>query len=265
MVARKPFPLDQEQWEGGSEAPTSGLGVAGSSTVDWWSGVLCVFAVWNQSWCQGKASVDIVQCINLTWDAFLLKAELDSGYLPAILLTPSNIAIFSQCLLASVYIRSVPIRPQQGPWKPVRVMDRVNSSFLGKTWVKELQQQASPSIVIALAGNKADLANKRMVDYEDTQAYADDNSLLFMETSAKTAMNVNDLFLAIAHSPYGNSTLSPGSQGLPPASSIMALLNASAANTRQLLPLASYPLLGGSGVKFPQDLPSKTNFLHFVL
>lgn len=35
-----------------------------------------------------------------------------------------------------------------------------------KTWVKELQRQASPNIVIALAGNKADLANKRMVDYE---------------------------------------------------------------------------------------------------
>ena len=29
-----------------------------------------------------------------------------------------------------------------------------------KTWVKELQRQASPNIVIALAGNKADLANK---------------------------------------------------------------------------------------------------------
>lgn len=32
---------------------------------------------------------------------------------------------------------------------------------------------------------------------QEAQAYADDNSLLFMETSVKTAMNVNDLFLAI--------------------------------------------------------------------
>ncbi|XP_043233545.1 ras-related protein Rab-5B-like [Amphibalanus amphitrite] len=67
-----------------------------------------------------------------------------------------------------------------------------------KTWVKELQRQASPNIVIALAGNKADLANKRMVEYEEAQAYAEDNGLLFMETSAKTAMNVNEIFLAIA-------------------------------------------------------------------
>lgn len=39
-----------------------------------------------------------------------------------------------------------------------------------KTWVKELQRQASPNIVIALAGNKADLANKRMVEFEVRQS-----------------------------------------------------------------------------------------------
>lgn len=32
---------------------------------------------------------------------------------------------------------------------------------------------------------------------QGAQVYADDNSLLFMETSAKTGMNVSDLFLAI--------------------------------------------------------------------
>lgn len=32
---------------------------------------------------------------------------------------------------------------------------------------------------------------------QEAQTYADDNSLLFMETSAKTAMNVNEIFMAI--------------------------------------------------------------------
>lgn len=32
---------------------------------------------------------------------------------------------------------------------------------------------------------------------QEASAYAEENSLLFMETSAKTAMNVNDIFLAI--------------------------------------------------------------------
>lgn len=66
-----------------------------------------------------------------------------------------------------------------------------------KTWVKELQRQASPNIVIALAGNKVDLANKRSVEYDEAQTYAQENGLLFLETSAKTAANVNDIFLAI--------------------------------------------------------------------
>lgn len=35
---------------------------------------------------------------------------------------------------------------------------------------------------------------------QEAQAYAEDNGLLFMETSAKTAMNVNEIFLAIGWS-----------------------------------------------------------------
>nr|XP_015818566.2 ras-related protein Rab-5C [Nothobranchius furzeri] len=67
-----------------------------------------------------------------------------------------------------------------------------------QNWVKELQRQANPDIVIALAGNKADISDKRAVEHQEAQAYADNSSLLFMETSAKTAVNVNEVFIAVA-------------------------------------------------------------------
>ncbi|KAG7325367.1 hypothetical protein KOW79_011683 [Hemibagrus wyckioides] len=88
----------------------------------------------------------------------------------------------------------------RGAQAAIIVYDITNNDTFAraKNWVNELQKQASPNIVIALSGNKADLTNKRAVDFQEAQAYADDNGLLFMETSAKTAMNVNEIFMAIA-------------------------------------------------------------------
>lgn len=72
-------------------------------------------------------------------------------------------------------------------------------SFLkAQNWVRELQRQANANIVIALVGNKLDLASKRMVENSEAKEYADENNLLFMETSAKTAINVVEVFTAIA-------------------------------------------------------------------
>ena len=71
-----------------------------------------------------------------------------------------------------------------------------------KSWVKELQRQANENIIIALAGNKADLVadnpDKRAIATADAEAYAQSAGLLFFETSAKTGNNVEELFTAIA-------------------------------------------------------------------
>lgn len=97
-------------------------------------------------------------------------------------------------------------------------------------WVAELQRQASPGIVIALVGNKRDLVDsasgstakaveadddgegegsagadeadssipQREVTEADAKQYADEESLFFYETSAKTGANVAEVFTTIA-------------------------------------------------------------------
>ena len=116
----------------------------------------------------------------------------------------------------------------------VVVYDVTKGSSLekAKTWVKELQRQANPNIVIALAGNKVDLVQPspsasssstaepedeaddatatpgeaaageepqslRQVPREEAEAYAQEAGLLFFETSAKTGEGVVEVFTEI--------------------------------------------------------------------
>jgi len=88
----------------------------------------------------------------------------------------------------------------RGAASAIVVYDITNrQSFVrAKSWVKELQRQGNPNIVIALAGNKLDLQDQRKVEVDEAKSYADDNGIMFMETSAKTNHNVTELFKAIA-------------------------------------------------------------------
>jgi len=93
----------------------------------------------------------------------------------------------------------------RGASAAVIVYDVTNKdSFDGaKSWVHELQGvNRSDNLVIALAGNKADLVesdpNSREVDPEVAKAYAQDMGIFFVETSAKTGQHVKDVFEEIA-------------------------------------------------------------------
>ena len=65
--------------------------------------------------------------------------------------------------------------------------------------MKELQRRGDPNVVIALAGNKCDLEDNRQISREEAEEYAVENNLLFMETSAKMALNVREIFESIGH------------------------------------------------------------------
>ncbi|KAF9444607.1 GTP-binding protein RAB5 [Macrolepiota fuliginosa MF-IS2] len=82
----------------------------------------------------------------------------------------------------------------------VVVYDITQSSSLEKarTWIRELQRQADPNIVIALCGNKTDLAARRQVSQEEAKKYAEEEGLMWAETSAKTGEGVTEVFTAIA-------------------------------------------------------------------
>ena len=89
----------------------------------------------------------------------------------------------------------------RGAAAAIVVYDITNKeSFNGaKSWVKELQGRDDRNIVIALVGNKADLQQSlRRVEMEDAQAYSEENDIMHLETSAKNANNVQELFFEIA-------------------------------------------------------------------
>ncbi|TFY82679.1 hypothetical protein EWM64_g1333 [Hericium alpestre] len=64
-------------------------------------------------------------------------------------------------------------------------------------WLKELRDHADSNIVIMLVGNKSDLKHLRAVPTEEAKAFATENGLSFIETSALDASNVESAFQTI--------------------------------------------------------------------
>ncbi|KAJ0977374.1 hypothetical protein J5N97_012848 [Dioscorea zingiberensis] len=64
-------------------------------------------------------------------------------------------------------------------------------------WLRELRDHTDPNIVVMLVGNKSDLRHLVAVSTEDGKAFAEKESLYFMETSALESTNVESAFAEV--------------------------------------------------------------------
>ena len=67
-------------------------------------------------------------------------------------------------------------------------------------WIAEAKTHGNKDITLILVGNKSDLSEQRAVTTEEAQAFADQNNLLFIETSAKSGENVDAAYINTAKS-----------------------------------------------------------------
>jgi len=83
-------------------------------------------------------------------------------------------------------------------------------------WLKDLKSNSNPDIKIFLIGNKVDLEESRLVTKEQALQFQKDFELdLFMETSAKTGFNTQELFVQAAKVLYEDYMLYKRKQRRP--------------------------------------------------
>mmetsp|Transcript_7092 Transcript_7092/g.22709 ORF Transcript_7092/g.22709 Transcript_7092/m.22709 type:complete len:210 (-) Transcript_7092:161-790(-) len=63
------------------------------------------------------------------------------------------------------------------------------------SWLSDARALASPEIAIILVGNKIDLADDREVTFLEASRFAQENDLMFLETSALSGEGIAEVFL----------------------------------------------------------------------
>ena len=68
-----------------------------------------------------------------------------------------------------------------------------------ESWINEVKTNGNPDINLFLIGNKVDLEDERVISKEMAEEFAKNNNIhLFMETSAKTGFNAQNVFIEAA-------------------------------------------------------------------
>mmetsp|Transcript_5908 Transcript_5908/g.5295 ORF Transcript_5908/g.5295 Transcript_5908/m.5295 type:complete len:185 (+) Transcript_5908:117-671(+) len=76
---------------------------------------------------------------------------------------------------------------------------RQNTFKTLKNWIDELRTQGPKDIAIAIAGNKADLEDQREVSKAAAISYSEEIGAMYLETSAKDDLNVQDIFVQLSN------------------------------------------------------------------
>lgn len=67
-----------------------------------------------------------------------------------------------------------------------------------KNWIRNIEENASADVEKMLLGNKCELTDKRQVTKERGEQLAVEYGIKFMETSAKSSINVEEAFYTLA-------------------------------------------------------------------
>ncbi|EGW34925.1 uncharacterized protein SPAPADRAFT_133146 [Spathaspora passalidarum NRRL Y-27907] len=67
-----------------------------------------------------------------------------------------------------------------------------------KQWLQEIDRYATGGVMKLLVGNKADLSDKKIVEYTAAKEFADALDIPFLETSALSSTNVEQAFYTMA-------------------------------------------------------------------
>eukprot|EP00300_Choanocystis_sp_HF-7_P007601 c15391_g1_i3.p1 GENE.c15391_g1_i3~~c15391_g1_i3.p1 ORF type:complete len:128 (-),score=19.84 c15391_g1_i3:66-449(-) len=84
-----------------------------------------------------------------------------------------------------------------GPWIRPCCCRRMTFTHI-TSWLEDARKNTNPKTIILLIGNKSDLDSAREVPFEEAKKFADENDMLFLETSAKTGQGVEEAFLQTA-------------------------------------------------------------------
>ena len=91
-----------------------------------------------------------------------------------------------------------------------------------KSWVNQIREEASTNVIIYIAANKIDIEEERKVTKEEGEKLAQELGFPFMETSAKSGININETFDDLVEridKVYGNAPQKPSKNKLYKAKS----------------------------------------------